>query len=51
MYKFISQLSIAIAPLGTIGICGILANQKWDARNNKYSYPRPSYMKWKIFPR
>ena len=51
MYKFISQLSFAITPLGTLVVCNILSNQKWDMRNNAKSHPRPSYMQWKHFPR
>jgi len=51
MYKFISQLSFAIAPLGTLGVCICLSKQKWDMRNNAKSSPRPSYMQWKYFPK
>ena len=51
MYKFISQLSFTISPLGTLVVCNILSNQKWDMRNNAKSHPRPSYMQWKYFPR
>jgi hypothetical protein len=51
MYKFISQLSFTISPLGTLGVCICLFNQKWDMRNNAKSHPRPSYMQWKHFPR
>ena len=48
---FISQLSFTISPLGTLGVCVCLFNQKWDMRNNAKSHPRPSYMQWKYFPR
>ena len=51
MYKFISQLSFAIAPLGTIVICNILSNEKWNVSNHAKSYPRPENMQWKYFPR
>ena len=51
MYTLFSKLSFAIVPLGTIGICTAICNQKWDASNSTKSYPRPSYMQWKHFSR